>query len=57
MLYPYRVVCASCRKEMGIKYTDDLKMKDKVSHSICGNCKDKLLKELNDERDIIRQRR
>jgi len=56
MLYPYRVVCASCRKEMGIKYTDDLKMKDKVSHSICGNCKDKLLKELNDERDIIRQR-
>lgn len=54
MLYSYQVVCAYCKREIEIKHTDDSKMKNKISHGICRNCKDKLLKELN---DITKQRR
>jgi hypothetical protein len=43
----YRIVCAWCGKEMGVKECPGSKeMKDPITHSICEGCKAKVMAEI-----------
>ncbi|MBN1625696.1 MAG: hypothetical protein JW944_04160 [Deltaproteobacteria bacterium] len=41
------IICSWCSKHLGRKkfLTDDIQNKHRVSHSICSNCRDKLMDE------------
>jgi len=41
------VICSWCSKHLGTKkfFSDEILNRHRVSHSICGNCKDQLMNE------------
>lgn len=45
----YKIICAWCQKPMGTKMGEGNLSTGNISHSICGLCKEKILKQLNKE--------